>query len=107
MTSLFLALAIVAETGWALAMKVSDGLRRPGPAAATVVLYILSLVLLATATRKLDVGTAYAIWAGAGAALIAIAGMVWFKEPATAGRIASLALIVAGIIGLRLTSGAP
>jgi multidrug transporter EmrE-like cation transporter len=107
MTYLYLALAILAEAGWAIAMKLSDGMRRPGPTGAMAVLYLLSLVLLAMAVRRLEVGVAYAIWAGAGAAIIACAGIVYFKEPATAGKMVSLALIVAGIVGLRLSSPSP
>jgi quaternary ammonium compound-resistance protein SugE len=107
MTYVYLVLAIVAESGWAIAMKLSEGLRRPVPTAATVVLYLLSLVLLALAVRGLEVGTAYAIWAGAGAAIIAVAGILYFNEPANAGRLLSLALIMTGIIGLKLTSPSP
>jgi quaternary ammonium compound-resistance protein SugE len=106
MTYLYLALAIVAEAGWAIAMKLSGGLRLPGPTAATAVLYILSLVFLALTVRRLEIGTAYAIWAGAGAAIIAGVGIFCFNEPANAGKLISLGLIVAGIIGLRLTTGA-
>jgi multidrug transporter EmrE-like cation transporter len=106
MTYLYLALAIAAETGWALAMKLSGGMRRPGPTVVMAVLYLLSLVFLTLVVNRLrDVGTAYAIWAGAGAALIALAGILWFKEPATAGKLASITLIVIGIVGLRLTGG--
>jgi multidrug transporter EmrE-like cation transporter len=104
MTLLYLTLAILAETGWALAMKLSEGLTRPAPTAATAILYLLSLVFLAQATRRLEVGTAYALWAGAGAALIATAGILWFKEPATPAKLISLALVIAGIAGLGLTS---
>ena len=105
MTYFWLALAIVFEAGWAIAMKVSDGLTRPAPAAATIVMYILSLVFLALATRRLDLGPAYAMWAGAGAVLIAAAGIVYFKEPASAAKLASMALIVIGIAGLQLAGG--
>lgn len=100
MTTIYLTLAILFEAGWAIAMKLSDGFRKPGPAAATVVLYLLSVVLLAQATKKLDVGVGYAIWAGAGAVLIAIAGIVYFKEPASAVKLVSIGLIVLGIVGL-------
>ena len=106
MTPIFLVLAIVFEAGWAIAMKLSDGLRKPGPAAATAVMYLLSVVFLSQATKKLDVGMAYAIWAGAGAVIIAVAGIVYFKEPAGAIKLASIGLVVAGIAGLGL-SGRP
>jgi quaternary ammonium compound-resistance protein SugE len=104
MTYLYLSLAILAESGWAIAMKLSDGLRRPLPTAATAALYLLSLVLLALAVRRLEIGVAYAIWAGAGAAIIAAAGIVYFGEPANAGKIVSVALIIAGIVGLRFSA---
>jgi quaternary ammonium compound-resistance protein SugE len=102
----YLALAIAAESGWAIALKISDGMRRPAPAAATVVLYLLSLLFLALAVRRLDLGTTYAVWAGAGAAIIAAAGIYYFHEPANPGKLISLGLIVAGIIGLRFTTPA-
>src|SRR5262245_8775296 len=105
MTYLWLALAIVFEAGWAIAMKMSEGLTRPAPAAATILMYILSLVFLALATRRLDLGPAYAMWAGAGAVLIAAAGVVYFKEPATVVKLTSMALIVVGIVGLQLATG--
>ena len=63
-------------------------------------MYLLSVVFLALATRKMDIGVGYAIWAGSGVALIAIVGMLYFKEPATALKFVSLALIGAGIVGL-------
>jgi len=99
---LLLILAIMFEAGWAIAMKMSDGLSRPWPTAATAVMYLLSLVFLALATKKMEIGTAYAIWAGAGVSIIALAGVVWFGEPFTLTRAASLLLIIAGIVGLQL-----
>ncbi len=105
MTYLYLTIAIVFEVGWAIAMKLSKGFSKPGPTAATVVMYLLSVVFLALATRKLEIGVGYAIWAGSGAALIAIAGVVYFKEPASALKIASLGLIVIGIVGLNVAGG--
>lgn len=110
MTTIYLLCAIVLEVGWALTMKMSDGFTRLGYAAATIVLYILSMVFLSLAMRKLDLGIAYAIWAGSGVALIAIAGVFLFKEPFSLGKGVSIALIVAGIIGLQLSGaghGAP
>ncbi len=105
MTYLWLALAIVCEAGWALAMKASDGLTKAAWTAATVVLYILSLVFLAFATRKMDIGTGYAIWAGTGVALIAIGGVILFREPITLAKGVCLGIIVIGIVGLNLSTG--
>lgn len=102
---LWLALAVVFEVGWAVAMKLSAGLTRPAPAMATVVMYLLSVVFLALATRRMDIGLAYAIWAGCGVSLIAIIGMVYFREPVTALKFVSLGLIVAGIVGLNIATG--
>src|SRR5690349_21340269 len=107
MTYLWFVLAIVFEAGWAIAMKLSDGLTRPAPAAATLVMYLLSLAFLSLATKRMDIGPAYAVWAGAGAVLIAAAGLVYFREPATAVKLASIALIVVGIVGLQLAGGGP
>lgn len=105
MTYLWLALAVVFEVGWAISMKMSEGFTRMGYASATVVAYLLSVVFLALATRRMDIGTGYAIWAGCGVAMIAVIGMVWFKEPLTAGRLISLGLIVTGVVGLSLARG--
>jgi small multidrug resistance pump len=101
----YLALAIVFEVAWAVAMKMSDGMSRLAPTIVMIVCYLLSVVFLAFATKKLDVGLAYAIWAGSGAAVIAVIGVLYFKEPLTILKAASLALIVAGIVGLQITSG--
>jgi multidrug transporter EmrE-like cation transporter len=103
MTYAYLALAVAFEVGWALSMKMSQGFTRPRYVVATVTLYLLSVVMLALATKRMDIGVGYAIWAGCGVALIAIAGMVYFKEPVTVARIAALGLIVTGIAVLQLT----
>ena len=105
MVYLWLVLAGVFEGGWAGAMKLSAGFTRPAPAAATVVMYLLSVVFLALATKRMDIGLAYAIWAGCGVSLIAIIGMVYFREPVTALKLASLGLILGGIVGLNIATG--
>lgn len=102
MTYLYLALAIAFEAGWALALKASDGFTRPRAAAATTAFYVFSLAFFALAVRRLDIGPAYAIWAGAGAAIIAAAGILWFHEPLTTLKVVSLALVIAGVVGLGL-----
>src|SRR5688572_32860380 len=83
MTYLYLALAILFEAGWAVSLKASQGFSRPLATASTLVMYILSLVFLMLAVRKLEIGATYAIWAGLGAAIIAVAGVVHFREPVT------------------------
>ena len=103
MTALYLILAILFEVAWAVAMKVSSGLSRPLPAAITVIAYILSLVFLSLATRRMEIGAAYAVWAGSGAAIIATIGILYFREPVTALKLASMGLIVAGIVGLQFS----
>jgi small multidrug resistance pump len=102
MTLLYLILAILFEVAWAVAMKASSGLSKPIPAAITIVAYILSLVFLSLATRRLEVGAAYAVWAGSGAAIIATIGILYFREPVTILKLASLGLIIAGIVGLQV-----
>lgn len=103
MVYLWLSLAVAFEVGWAVSMKLSKGFTRPGPVVATVIMYLLSVVFLSRATRTIDIGVGYAIWAGGGVALIATIGMVYFKEPVSALKIASLALVVLGIVGLGLS----
>ncbi len=105
MLYLWLSLAILFEVGWAISMKLSEGLTRPWYTAATILMYLLSVVFLAFATKRMDVGAAYAIWAGSGAAIIAVIGIMWFREPATLVKLASLALVVLGVVGLNLSGG--
>lgn len=92
------------EVAWAIGLKYTDGFSRLWPSVATVVAMTISVVLLGWAMKTLPVGTAYAIWVGIGAIGTAILGMVLFNEPATLARGISLALIFAGIIGLKLAS---
>ena len=94
------------EIGWAVGLKYADGFTRLWPSVATIVAMVLSVVLLGWATRSLPLGTAYAVWVGVGAVGTAIVGMFLFDEPATAARLASLALVVAGIVGLKLATPA-
>jgi quaternary ammonium compound-resistance protein SugE len=94
------------EIGWAIGLKYTEGFTRLWPSVWTVAAMIVSLALLGLAMKSLPVGTSYAVWVGVGAVGTAILGIVLLGEPATAGRIASLALIVAGIVGLKLSSSA-
>ncbi len=103
MTYVYLALAVVFEVGWAVAMKLSNGFTRGPATAATLVLYMLSLGALTMAVKKLDVGAAYAVWAGLGAAIIAIIGIYYFKESAPPLKVVSLVLVVVGIVGLNIS----
>lgn len=97
-------LAGLFEVAWAIGLKYTDGFTRPWPTAATLVAMVVSVVLLGIAMKSLPVGTAYAVWVGVGAVGTAILGIVLFAEAASAGRLLSLALIVMGIIGLKLAT---
>ena len=101
---LIVAIAGLMETGWALGLKFSDGFTKLVPSVVTIVLALGAFYLLSVAMKSLPVGTAYAVWVGVGAVGTAILGIVLFAEPATAGRLISLALIVAGIVGLKLAT---
>ena len=92
------------EVAWAVALKYSNGFRNPVAAALCVVSMILSVWLLSIAMRTIPMGTAYAIWTGIGAVGSVAAGIVLFGEPAAAIRLLSAALIVVGIVGLKLTA---
>lgn len=101
---ILLTVAGLLEVGWAVAMKLSRGWTRPGPSALAIVLMIASFVLLARAMRDLPAGTSYAVWTGIGTVGVAIVGMTALREPVTPARIVCIALIVAGIIGLKLAT---
>lgn len=90
------------EIGWAVGLKFTEGFTRPVPTVLTGVSLVASMGLLGWAVKSLPLGTAYAVWTGVGAVGTAIVGILLFKEPATAGRLACLALIVSGILGLKL-----
>jgi quaternary ammonium compound-resistance protein SugE len=100
-----LLLAGLLEVGWALGLKYSDGLTRFWPSLAMLVAIALSFALLAVALRSIPFGTAYALWTGIGAAGTVIVGMTAFGEPADLFRVSCLALIIAGMVGLKLATG--
>lgn len=99
-----LVLAGLFEIGWAIGLKYTHGFTRLWPSVGTIAAMIVSLGLLGVAMKSLPVGTAYAVWVGVGAVGTAILGIVLFGESASAGRIASLVLIMLGIVGLKLAS---
>lgn len=103
---IILVLAGLFEIGWAIGLKYTEGFTRLWPSVGTIAAMAISLGLLGVAVKSLPVGTAYAVWVGVGAVGTAILGIVLLGEPANAGRLASLGLIVAGIIGLKLASAA-
>lgn len=92
------------EVGWAIGLKYTEGFTRLWPTVGTVIAMIISLNLLGVAMKSLPVGTSYAVWVGVGAVGTAILGIVLLGESANAGRLLSLALIVAGIVGLKLAT---
>ena len=95
------------EIGWAVGLKYTQGFTRPVPTALTALALVGSMALLGLALRTLPLGTAYAVWTGIGSIGTAILGIVLFREPATAIRLACIGLIVAGIVGLKLASSSP
>lgn len=100
----FLFIAGVFECAWAFGLKYTDGFTRPLPSVLTGLAMAVSLWLLALAVRTIPVGTAYAVWTGVGAVGVAVLGMVFMGESRQLPRLVCLALIVAGIVGLRLTA---
>jgi quaternary ammonium compound-resistance protein SugE len=106
MAWILLIVAGLFEIGWAIGLKYTEGFTRPWPSVLTLGAMAASVVLLGIAMKTLPVGTSYAVWVGVGAVGTAILGIVLFGEPANAGRLVSLGLIVAGIVGLKLATPA-
>lgn len=100
----FLLLAGLCEIGWAVGMKYSEGFSRLGVSALTVAGMVASVVLLDLSLKVLPLGTAYAVWTGIGAVGTAVLGIYLFDEPGDALRLACIALIVIGIVGLKLVT---
>jgi len=99
-----LAVAGLLEIIWAIGLKYADGFTKPVPSAITIMAMIASMWLLAQAARTLPIGTAYAVWTGIGAVGAALLGIMLFSESPNVMRLACIGLIVAGIIGLKVTS---
>lgn len=100
---IMLGLAGLFEIVWAVGLKYADGFTKPLPSAVTIAAMIASMYLLAQAARVLPIGTAYAVWTGIGAVGAALLGMMLFSESANVMRLGSIALIVVGIAGLKLS----
>ena len=92
------------EIGWAVGLKYTAGFSRLWPSVATVAAMLVSIVLLGWSLKVLPLGTAYAVWTGIGAVGTAVLGMLLFGKPREAARLACIALIVAGIVGLKLVT---
>jgi quaternary ammonium compound-resistance protein SugE len=99
-----LVLAGLFEVGWAIGLKYTEGFTKLWASVGTIAAMVASMGLLGVAMKSLPVGTSYAVWVGVGAVGTAILGIVLLGEPATTGRLVSLGLIVAGIVGLKLAS---
>ena len=99
-----LVLAGLLEVAWAIGLKYTDGFTRLWPSVLTAAAMLLSVGLLGIAMKSLPVGTAYAVWVGIGAAGTVIFGIFLFGESTSLLRLASVALILLGVIGLKLAS---
>lgn len=104
MAWIYLLIASFFEVTWAIALKYAAGFTRLLPSAISIGGMVLSVVFLSLAVKSLPIGTAYAVWTGIGAALTAIAGMLLLGEPHHAARIFFIALIIAGVVGLKFVS---
>ena len=104
MSWLVLFLAGICECGWAEGLKYTQGFTRLVPSIVTLTVMTASVVLLGWAVRRLPLGTAYAVWTGIGAVGTALLGILLFGESASPGRLLSLGLVLAGLIGLKLTT---
>lgn len=102
MAWLLLLVAALLEVGWAIGLKYTHGFTRLWPSVWTALAMAFSMLLLAWSARTLPIGTAYAVWTGIGAAGTAVLGVLLFGEPATLVRAAGIALIVCGVLVLRL-----
>ena len=97
-----LVFAILFEVAGTTAMKLSDGLTKPGPSLVVFGCYAVSIALLTVAVRSIDIGVAYAIWSALGMTLITAIGILCFAEPAGAWKLGCIALIALGVVGLHL-----
>ncbi|MHB0958344.1 MAG: quaternary ammonium compound efflux SMR transporter SugE [Pirellulaceae bacterium] len=104
MAWLILVLAGLFEIGWASGLKSTEGFTRPLPTLLTVGAMVISMYLLGLAVRTLPIGTAYTIWVGIGSIGTVILGITLLGEPMNPGRLISVALVVAGVIGLKLAT---
>lgn len=104
MAWILLVVAGLFEVGWAIGLKYTEGFTRLWPSVGTAAAMLVSLGLLGLAMKSLPVGTAYAVWVGVGAVGTVILGVLLFNEPMGALRLASVVLIVAGLVGLKLAA---
>jgi quaternary ammonium compound-resistance protein SugE len=100
---LYLIVAAIFETGWAIGLEYSDGFTKLVPSIATIVLMGISVLLLGKAVQSLPIGTAYAVWTGIGASATAILGIILFDETSSIARLGFIGLIIVGVVGLEIT----
>ena len=105
MNVFYLILAILFEVAGTTSLKFSQGFTRIIPSVILVLCYGMSFWMLSLTLKKIEVGIAYAVWSALGTALITAIGILWFKEPITVVKIASIALIILGVVGLNLGGG--
>lgn len=104
---LILTIAGLLEIAWAIGLKYTHGFTKLWPSVLTIIAIIASMYLLSVAAKDIPIGTAYAVWTGIGALGAAILGIVLFKEPASAIRIFFLSMLLASIVGLKMTAKTP
>ena len=99
--------AILFEVAGTTSMKLSQGFSKTLPSVLIFLFYGCAVAGLTFSLNRIDISVAYAVWSGLGTALIAVIGMIWFREPVTAARLFSIGMIIIGIIGLNLGSARP
>ena len=104
MAWVYLVIAGLLETGWAIGLKYTDGFSRPVPSILTIIAIAASMILLSLAARTIPIGTAYSIWVGIGAVGAVILGIILFDEPRDFLRMMFVALLIISLIGLKLTT---
>ena len=104
MAWVYLVVAGLLETGWAIGLKYTEGFTKPVPSILTAAAIAASMFLLALAARTIPIGTAYAMWVGIGAVGAVVLGIVLFDEPRDLARLAFVGLLVVSLVGLRLTT---
>lgn len=102
MSWVYLFLAIISEVTGTTCMKLSGGFTKVWPSIAIFIFYGISLTSLTIAIKKIDISVAYAIWCGLGISLISTIGILWFEEPVNIVKIASIGIIIIGVIGLNI-----
>lgn len=101
---IYLVLAGILEIGWAIGLKYTAGFSRLWPSVATIACMAVSFLFLSLSLKTLPIGTAYAVWTGIGAAGTALLGIIFFDEPRTVARLMCILLIIAGVVGLKMSS---